>query len=138
MFALFCSQPCLYRFSCPDSYGRTYKGGERMHLIYKGDHSGHRPTWLSKHCAASRQRLAGRSSNHIFHLHTFMQTHAHTDTHTPTNLRCIHIRHTLSFLLRSKKKKKKTVNLAGLSRRFFFVGTLTTNTWLWLFSLYMI
>lgn len=78
----FCSRSCLCSFSCPGSCGRTWNGGERMHLIYKGDHSVHRPTRLSKHCTASRQRLAGRSSNHIFHLDTHSCANAQTPKHT--------------------------------------------------------
>ena len=114
MFAIFApSHDCL------DFHVQTVEVGfkmveKRMHLIYKGDHWVHRPTQLSKHRAASRQRLAGRSSNHIFYLHTHPCTNVHTHTHvrthihthahtcTPTNLRCIHIRHSLSIFLKSK------------------------------------
>lgn len=59
-----------------------------MHLIYKGDYSGCRPTWLSKHCAASRQRLAGRSSKphlSLAHIHVHTNTHTHSQTHPLTH-----------------------------------------------------
>lgn len=100
---------------------------ERMHLIYKAGHWVHRPTRLSKHRAASRQRLAGRSSNHIFHLDTHSRasalTHMHANTHVyPVTSGVSTLDTPCRFPRRAKQELSgKVVNLVGKSCSFFFV-----------------
>lgn len=115
------------RQTCLDFYSSTAGSGikmvrKRMHLIYKGGHWVYRPTQLSKCCTASRQRLAGRSSNHIFPFDTHScanileNTHFHICTHTHihmhTNLRCIHIGHSLSMQKNRLRTAETLANVA--------------------------
>lgn len=129
MFAIFApSHVCL------DFHVQTVMAGfkmveKRMHLIYKGDHWVHRPTRLSKHCAASRQRLAGRSSNHIFHSHTHSCTNTHKHTHTYAHKPQVYPQQTLPVFPSEKQNKgswgKQWTGLASLT--FLFEEPFTTN-----------
>lgn len=128
---------------CLDFHAQTVEvafemAEERMHLIYKVGHWVHRPTRLSKHHAASRQRLAGRSSNHIFHLDTHSHASTLTHTHTHTNTHVYSVTSGVStldtpcrFPWRAKQELSgKVVNLVGKSCSFFvclFAETSPTN-----------
>lgn len=72
------SRPSGFCFSL-----RRHGGGKNAPDPQSRPLSARGPTWLSKHRAASRQRLAGRSSNRIFDLDARALAHAHTSAQKP-------------------------------------------------------